>query len=74
MKIINEDLDIRDFKAWSGAVETQKRIVEEDKWREFNEWMEEIFPDGLTETKLNDILWFEEEWVFEELGIKVEKI
>jgi hypothetical protein len=31
--------------------------------------MEDLYPDGLSETQLNDILWFEEDWIFEMLGI-----
>ena len=31
--------------------------------------IEELYPDGLTDTQLNDILWFEEEWIYETLGI-----
>ena len=34
--------------------------------------MWEMFPEGLTETKLNDILWFEDEWIFDNLGIETE--
>ena len=31
--------------------------------------LEEIYPDGLTMTELNDILWFDSEWVLSSLGI-----
>ena len=71
MKIINDSLDLRDFKAWCGAVETQEKIIEEGKAQEFNDLIEDIYPDGLTDTQLNDILWFEEDWIFEQLGIEV---
>jgi len=72
MKIINNELDIRDFKAWSGAVETKEKIIEEGKAQEFNELIEGLYPDGLSDTKLNDILWFEYDWIFESLGIEKE--
>lgn len=72
MKIINDDLDLRDFKAWSGARETQERIISEGKAEEFNFLIEEIYPDGLSDIQLNDILWFDEEWIFENLGIEEE--
>jgi hypothetical protein len=35
--------------------------------------MEELYPDGIDETSLNDILRFEEDWVFEMLGISDEE-
>ena len=68
MKLFREET-IADFKAWSGAVDTQNRIIEENKENEFDQLIEELYPDGLDETQLNDILWFEEDWIFESLGI-----
>lgn len=66
---ITKDLDLNDFDAWSGAVETLDRIKEENKLDDLNSLLEQLHPDGLTETELNDILWFEEEFLFEHLGI-----
>ena len=72
MKTFNENAEIRDFNAWSGAVDTKDRIIEEGKADEFDNLIEELYPDGLSETQLNDILWFNSEWVFENLGIEEE--
>lgn len=71
MKLFREE-SISDFKAWSGAVDTQQRIIEENKEEEFDQLIEELYPDGIDETQLNDILWFEEDWIFENLGISLE--
>ena len=68
MKIISET-SISKFNSWSGAKNTQDRIVEEGKENEFDAMIEELYPDGLTDTELNDMLWFEEEWIYETLGI-----
>ena len=72
MKIIS-DISVQDFDSWSGATETQNRIIEEGKVDEFDNLMEELYPDGLTDTELNDLLRFEEEWIFETLGIDSEE-
>lgn len=72
MKIYNE-ITLRNFQAWSGAIDTQDRIIEEGKDKDFDNLIEELYPDGLDETTLNDILRFEEEWIFEMLGIKEEE-
>lgn len=32
--------------------------------------IEELYPDGIDMTQLNDILWFESEWVLDMIGIK----
>ena len=72
MKLFKEE-SISSFEAWSGAVDTQNRIIEENKENEFDQLIEELYPDGLDETQLNDILWFEEDWIFESLGITDEE-
>jgi hypothetical protein len=68
-----KETSISNFESWSGAKETQKRIIEEGKENEFDSLIEELYPEGLTETELNDILWFEEDWIFESLGIEEEE-
>ncbi|MBS3739693.1 MAG: hypothetical protein KGY51_11985, partial [Psychroflexus sp.] len=66
-----KETDLENFKAWSGAVDTQKAIIRAGKAKvdEFDAMIEELYPDGLSETALNDLLWFEDEWLFETLGI-----
>jgi len=69
MKIIIDNMTLDNFDAWSGAVETKEAILNAGKGDDFDNLIEELYPDGLTDTALNDILWFEEEWIFENLGI-----
>lgn len=59
--------------AWSGARDTVERIEDEGKGNEFVSLIEEYYPEGIDRTSLNDILWFEEDWIFEMLGIKDEE-
>ena len=72
MKIITEK-NLRDFEAWAGAIYTKNLILDAGKEEEFEELIEEIYPDGLTDTKLNDILWFDGGWILETLGIEEEE-
>ena len=67
MKIIHEGLD--KFVPWSGAISTWERIQEENKQDALESTLEDLYPDGMTETELNDLLWFDEESVYEWLGI-----
>lgn len=69
---ITYDLDLRNFEAWSGAIDTLDRIIEEDKCEDLEFILEDLYPDGMTDTELNDLLWFEPESVFEWLGISDE--
>jgi len=73
MIVTNDNLTLRDFKAWSGAVDTQETILNEGKGEEFDSLIEELYPDGIDERHLNDLLWFEEDWIFEMLGIADEE-
>ena len=73
MKTINEDQTLQDFNAWSGAISTKETIIENDKEQEFENLIDELYPEGLTETQLNDILWFESDWIFECLEISEEE-
>ena len=72
MKTYNE-ITLDRFDAWSGAIDTKKRIIQEGKSEEFDSLIEELYPDGLSETHLNDILWFEQDWIYESLGIEIEE-
>lgn len=73
MKMIIENFDITDFEAWSGGKDTLERIIEEDKEKEFESLVEEQWPDGVADTELNDYLWFEDETIFQYLGISDEE-
>ena len=72
MKVINENLSISDFEAWSGAKDTKETIIDNNKEHEFDSLIEELYPDGLTDTQLNDLLWHDSDWVLEQLGIEIE--
>ena len=69
---ITYELDLNRFEAWSGAKETLERIQCEGKCGLLEQILEDIYPDGMTETELNDLLWFESESVYEWLGIRSE--
>ena len=69
---ITYELDLNRCEAWSGAKDTLERIQREGKCAELENVLEELYPDGMTETELNDLLWFEPETVYEWLGIRSE--
>jgi len=73
MKVINDNLSLMNFIAWSGAVDTKQELIERNLVDEFENLIDELYPNGLTETELNDILWFERDWIFESLGVKIEE-
>jgi hypothetical protein len=66
---IYKDFEADSFEAWAGAVDTLDKILDEGKGEELEELLDEIFPDGAEETEVNDLLWFDADYVFEMLGI-----
>lgn len=65
-------IDISDYKPWSSAVDTYDRIEREGKLDELEALVEELYPDGISDTGLNDLLWFDSDFVLENLGIRTE--
>ena len=70
---IKTEKNLRNFEAWSGAIETKNLILDAGLEEEFEGLIEELYPDGLSDTELNDILWFDADWILENLGIKEEE-
>jgi hypothetical protein len=70
---LNEDLkviiDFSEYKPWSGAVDTYELIKDADKLEELEAYLEECYPDGVTATQINDILWFDGDQVLSYLGL-----
>ena len=68
MKLIYENL--YDFKPNYGA-DNWDRIVEAGKIDAFDDYLENSYPDGITASNLEQLLWndFEMEEIFKELGI-----
>ena len=75
MKIYSEQ-SLADFKFWSGAETTAQRIWEAQGSEGFDQLeaiLEDLYPDGIDETDLNDLLWFDADTVYEWLGIDDEE-
>lgn len=70
---ITYELDLINFNAWSGAKDTLERVINEGKCDLLEQILDEAYPDGMTETELNDLLWFEPETIYEWLGIRSEE-
>ena len=68
MKITIET-SIIDFEAWGGAVDTKKIIIKAGMTEYFDYMIEQLYPDGIDATELNDLLWFNPTWVLEQIGL-----
>lgn len=72
---IKKDYNFNELKenSWSGAIYTLKTIEENEKEGEFMELLESVFENVPTETEVNDFLWFDNDFIFKELGIQEEE-
>ena len=65
--IIISDIDLRNFGFWSGGKDTAKTLtLEEIDQIQFI--LEDSYPDGMTETDVNDFFWFERDTIAYWLG------
>jgi len=67
MKIISEDKRLRDFDFWSGAKDTVDYLTS-DELDIIEDMLEDAYPDGMTETQVNDLFWFDTDLIAEWLG------
>lgn len=66
MKLINEIESLQtEFTCWSGAQYNYNLICKSNRDCDFIANLEEIYPEGLTDTELNDILWFDDEFCYQ---------
>ena len=67
--------EINDFYAladmvWSGAVDTIADIQNANKEDEFMNFLEDVFCDEVpTDTEVNDFIWFERDYIYENIGL-----
>ena len=66
MKVI-EETSLKDFEFWGGAIQTVKYLTD-DELDAIEESLNELYPDGMGKTEINDFFWFEDDTIAEWLG------
>ena len=72
---VKKDMDFNTLmeECWC-CEDVLNRIYDEDKEDEFMDWLEEYYYENIpTMTELNDLIRFDWEWIFEQLGIEDEE-
>jgi hypothetical protein len=68
-KEINGFYELADM-VWSGAVDTLENIQNANKENEFMDFLEMVFCDDVpTDTNVNDFIWFERDYIYENIGL-----
>lgn len=65
-------MSFNDYEPWGAAMRHFDRIVREGKWENLDNLLEELYPEGLTDVKLNDMLSYDNDWIFESIGMDTE--
>lgn len=66
MKLYSEK-SLQNFEFWSGARDTANELTGRELDAIERE-LEAMYPDGMDETDLNDLFWFEPDYIAEMLG------
>lgn len=61
------ETDLTNFEFWSGAQRTAS-VLTDKELSQISDMLDEMYPEGMTETQINDIFWFEDDWIAEMLG------
>jgi len=67
---IKKELNLSNFEFWSGAKDHSFTYSE---LTELENSLEDLYPEGTTETSINDLFWFEEEFLCECIGLDFEE-
>ena len=57
---------------WSGALDTLGTIIENDKMQDLMYLLQELYPEPVDITTINDLLWFDDDFIYEQLEIMAE--
>lgn len=67
MKIYREE-SLSNFEFWSGAIANADEFTVEELDR-IGEELEAVNPDGMDETEINDLMWFQPEYLASLIGL-----
>ena len=75
LKVIEEvDFDTLYNNSWGQAVMVLNEIDEADMSEELMDFLEDLYPDGADAIELNDLLSYDWEWVYSQIGMPSEAI
>lgn len=70
---VTKEIGLTEFKFWSGAKQFVNCLTLEEL-ETLEGMVEEFYPNGLTETQLNDLFWFEQDTLCEWLDLDIDEV
>ena len=71
MKIYTEQ-SLRNFQFWSGAKDFAETLTDE-QFGQIEAILEDSYPEGMDETEINDLFWFEQDTIRDWLDLPTEE-
>ena len=74
MITVKQEMEFDDIRksAWGQAVEVLDEIYKVGMQNELMEYLEDIFNEGVDRTELNDLLAYDWEWVYSQIGMPLD--
>lgn len=70
LKVTEEfDFEALYTNSWGQAREVLLEIDEEDMSEELMDFLEDLYPDGVDEVELNDLISYDWEWLYSQIGM-----
>lgn len=70
LKVTNSvDFNILYKNSWGQAVDVLKEIDEAGKGEDLMDFLEDLYPDGVDGIDLNDLISYDWEWVYSQIGM-----
>ena len=66
---IKTEQSLKNFEFWSGAKANAEMMTAEELDSVENE-LEAMYPEGMTDTEINDLFWFDFEYVCDLIGLE----
>ena len=72
MITIKKQINIDDFEGWDGGEVTLQKIRKAGKLNDLEDYINNLFEDGCSETELNDELRFNDDTIFEAIDMPID--
>lgn len=69
---VTKELSLSNFDFWGGAKD-RAQMLTIDELDEIEQQLEDVYPEGMDETQINDIFWFDFDWVAQMIGYEDEE-
>lgn len=74
LKVIDEyDFDTLYNNSWGQSVSILNEIDEADKSEDLMDLLEDIYPDGVDGIELNDLISYDWEWIYKQIGMPIDE-